>query len=754
MEETEKSYQGNQVSSDSHMSGPTEAVPTWDPSSSRSMSGRLRSPSSPSPTTPNGLVIKKRSPSTIMGKIITREETVVEHAEDWRGRAMKYASILVEGNYTANFLGIVVLLDAYLTANDIDSRAAGEDTSRAILICSDICLVLYTSELPLLFLVRGKRLLKDWMVILDIVIILCGYVEILVNLIDSSIGTNSADSPALMAKINVLRVLRLARIVRLMQLLRRSRSLKELQKLVTMLATCLKALLWCFLFCFVIMTIWAMLLVEIVHPIVQEIYEKDGFEDCVQCQRATGSVMDANLLLFKTVIAGDSWGLIAVPVIEAYPLTAIIFCGSLLTLVFGVLNMIVAVVVDTFAEVRESDVMNLAEELDHNLKKDRKFLEKIFNRLDKSGNGELTLQDLMDGARRDPEFQSRLRVMDIDEVDLQQLFEMIDVDGSGAIEAQEFIAPLSRWVRESKTAPRFIKYNMLQALDAQEEILRILSQLAQRFDDVCNGLGVRAPEDANGFYQCSRSQSEDKTEEMEENPEFCVSAADSPTLTPVQEDVDWTPEVVNAIEQPKSSEPNLLQAHLQKERQETEAQASAHQGHKSKEPPDPKDPKVVVPEPAEREPIEGERSSSHHAGAKAVLERLLRGHHADGEVHSAVSRALEVFGTSFEASLKLSMDRGFRQAMAKAEATLQETLENYSSTSWNVLSAPEAHRNRFSSASTVSMGVGDGTNLSRQVSSPSAPSSRRRSVTEHVPRARRISHRKMSGSGGIWALDT
>lgn len=25
-------------------------------------------------------------------------------------------------------------------------------------------------------------------------------------------------------------------------------------------------------------------------------------------------VMDANLLLFKTVIAGDSWGLIAVPV--------------------------------------------------------------------------------------------------------------------------------------------------------------------------------------------------------------------------------------------------------------------------------------------------------------------------------------------------------------------------------------------------------------------------------------------------------
>ena len=35
--------------------------------------------------------------------------------------------------------------------------------------------------------------------------------------------------------------------------------------------------------------------------------------------------------------------------------------------------------------------------------------------------------------------------------------------GSGSIEAAEFIAPLSRWVHDSKTAPRFIKYNMLRS---------------------------------------------------------------------------------------------------------------------------------------------------------------------------------------------------------------------------------------------------------------------------------------------------
>lgn len=53
-----------------------------------------------------------------------------------------------------------------------------------------------------------------------------------------------------------------------------------------------------------------------------------------------------------------------------------------------------------------------------------RFLQKIFDRIDLEKKGLLTLEDVMQGARVDAEFQSRLRVMDIDEVDLQQLFEM------------------------------------------------------------------------------------------------------------------------------------------------------------------------------------------------------------------------------------------------------------------------------------------------------------------------------------------
>jgi len=69
-------------------------------------------------------------------------------------------------------------------------------------------------------------------------------------------------------------------------------------------------------------------------------------------------VFEANLTFLQTVVAGDSWGYLAVPVIEREPSTAIIFVGALVTLVFGVLNLIVAVVIDVAAEHRDTDERN------------------------------------------------------------------------------------------------------------------------------------------------------------------------------------------------------------------------------------------------------------------------------------------------------------------------------------------------------------------------------------------------------------
>jgi len=385
-------------------------------------------------------------------------------------------------------MGLLTLLDALITCADIDARAAGHGTGVPpmwLTVASNVCLALYTVEFCMwLWVLPLTRAIRDRFLLIDFFIILTGYVEIVLLAAGLTVGS-----------FGLLRALRIVRILRLLKLFRKIPYLKELQKLVNMTSTCMKTLGWSFIFCFVIMTIWAMLIVEFVHPLILELHEsKDLFGGDEQIVRAASTVMNANLLLFKTVIAGDSWGRIAVPVIEEHPATAIVFVGSLLTLVFGVLQLIVAVVVDTFAEKRERDVLNRAEEMENDIEEDKKFLQRIFDRVDEDGSGELTLEELIEGARNDPEFQSRLRVMDIDESDLQQLFLMIDVKGTGQVSPEEFIQPLSRWVHESKTANRFVKYNVMRTMHQNDELRAFTSAkfdvLSAQLQRIASSLGI------------------------------------------------------------------------------------------------------------------------------------------------------------------------------------------------------------------------------------------------------------------------
>lgn len=474
---------------------------------------------------------------------------------------------------STHLMALIVLFDAYCNINAIDARAAGNTTSDLLWVGSLCCLLWYTVEMMVMIFAQGQMVLKDVMFLMDLGVVTCGYVEVTLDL-----ARASNDGIHLLGAI---RLLRLWRVSRLLRIFGKQRSLLELQKLVLMASTCFKTLVWSFVFCFVVMTIWAMLLVEIVNPLIQELLEKDPgiFNECEHCTRATSSVMKANLLLFKTVIAGDSWGRIAVPVIEAYPATAIIFVGSQLTLVFGVLNLIVAVVVDTFADSRDRDILNLAEEMEQDRESDKQYLERIFNRIDLDGCGQLSLEQLVEGARKDQEFQSRLRVMDIDEADLVQLFDMIDTDGSGFIEPNEFIKPLSRWVHDSKTAPRFIKYNMMRLMNEQHEIREGQASLRKSMEKHFAEMARRL-----GSQQVSSSKMDDSERSVGDATkiddsvgiatELLESLPLAPAGFPMESEYTAAMSELETMEQPPSSQPVMLWPSRATEEAEAEVQAA------------------------------------------------------------------------------------------------------------------------------------------------------------------------------------
>eukprot|EP00438_Fugacium_kawagutii_P030368 Skav223251 [mRNA] locus=scaffold2231:551146:554915:- [translate_table: standard] len=375
--------------------------------------------------------------------------------------------------------GFIILADVGLNWMDIDIRASGQETPSWLEVCATVCLAIYTLEMLAIVGLRGRRVLQDRWFVLDLVIVGSGLLQLFLNAIGISVD-----------EVALLRVLRVVRIMRLFRLFRKFRFLKERDRnsVLFMALPWLRTLCWSFLFCFVIMTSWAMLAVEMLSPYMSEmsdmgVWQDRNRNDCKFCQNSLGSVLNANLLIFKTVVAGDSWGDVAVPLIERDPWIATgIFVGSHLTIVFGVLNLVVAVVVDTFAEQRMRDVTTMAMEMDEDAEEDLRDLDRMFLQIDANNDGNLTFDELLEGAMKVREFQNRLRVMDIDQNDLQQLFLMLDHDGGGTIDPDEFKKTLSRWAFDSKTTTRFVRYNLQQLMNDHQTAATKIANMESRLE--------------------------------------------------------------------------------------------------------------------------------------------------------------------------------------------------------------------------------------------------------------------------------
>lgn len=442
------------------------------------------------------------SHATLKASFILGEENILQdNASCVKTRRLVWrflGQIPVEITFT-----IVVLLDFAMTCIDTDLRAVDTPLPSWITTVQLCCLGIYTCEFLAVLFVKQRGIFGDVAGRLDFFVLLAGYIEL--------IASEVSDSAA--GGLGSARIIRLLRAARMLKLFRRFGKIKELKRLMQMLASCMKTLFWSFLLLFVITTLFAIAFVEVVHPIVKQLIE-DEFLDAKH-HDAYGSVMKANLTIFATTIAGDSWAAIAVPVIRYSPPLAVLFMGSSLTIVYGILNLVVAVVVDTFAEQREKDEKMLAQEMEENLQADVIFFKRIFANIDEDGSGDISLDELKRGAESQAEFRSRLRVMDIDEADLKHLFEMLDEDTSGSIDADEFVTTLSRWRHESRTAARFVKYNMQHSLATQEAMMEKIGDLEKQLKYLNYAASQRAEkvetvhDRPNGMLQASNWRSVD-----------------------------------------------------------------------------------------------------------------------------------------------------------------------------------------------------------------------------------------------------
>eukprot|EP00747_Dinoflagellata_sp_TGD_P222577 gnl/TRDRNA2_/TRDRNA2_94283_c0_seq1.p1 gnl/TRDRNA2_/TRDRNA2_94283_c0~~gnl/TRDRNA2_/TRDRNA2_94283_c0_seq1.p1 ORF type:complete len:668 (+),score=137.83 gnl/TRDRNA2_/TRDRNA2_94283_c0_seq1:104-2107(+) len=380
--------------------------------------------------------------------------------------SQKFVESILESKWTKVFMGAVILLNSLQVAyeSDIGAKCKWEKSQEAcdqedgwLRTMNIIYLVIYSIEMMArIYVHRSACFFDSWDVFDSAIILLGAASEILGGLLPSP---------------GILRLVRLARLFKAVRILKLP---PELYIMIHGFLTALKAIAMGAVLIFFMLALWSVVAVEVLNDLNHEpemvaVHRAAG---CERCEYAWSSMANAILTFTRFTIMGDGWGALAVPMIEAYPWTAGIYVAVYFTVVLGMTNLILAVIVDKALQAHEDNLRQQAQAHEAEKKEAKKKFIHVCAELDSDGSGKLTLDELLAGYDSVQDFQDTCTVMDIHREDMKAVFKMMDSDQSGDVSSAEFAEKLCT-IRDqdSHTLLTFIKYYVSELHQDNRDIL-------------------------------------------------------------------------------------------------------------------------------------------------------------------------------------------------------------------------------------------------------------------------------------------
>jgi len=327
---------------------------------------------------------------------------------------------------------LAVLIQFWLVVSETNRRATGGDES-IMELPSKFIIALFCIEVAMRVYAFRADYIKDTWNLFDACLV---FLDISFEILSVVVGNIPSITP--------LRIVKLVRIARFARVVRTVHLFRELYMMLHGFVSAMRAILWATVLLFFMLTVWGVVAVEFLHPINQEVYQDGTYRDCERCPRAFQTVQDAVLTFMQQIVAGDSWGLVSIPIMEKSPWSAFVFMAVLVSVELGVLNLILTVIVDRAAQARQEDKRFVLQERAEEIETAKRELKALCVRLDSDGNGTLSKEELLDGFDNQPEFKDAMRLMDVQREDLTSLFTILDEDGSGDVAYNEFVDQLHK----------------------------------------------------------------------------------------------------------------------------------------------------------------------------------------------------------------------------------------------------------------------------------------------------------------------
>jgi len=257
-------------------------------------------------------------------------------------------------------------------------------------------------------------------------------------------------------------------------------SIPELYTLVSGLGSSFKAILFGSVLLAGVIVVWSIIVVEFLHPINVEI----EYFQCERCPRGFQTVFAACLTLFSQIVAGDQWSSISVPLAEHSPWTAPIMFFMMTTISLGVMNLILAVIVEKAAEARAND--KARKKLAKENEREARMVElaMLCDLLDHDSNGHLNLDEMLQGFDTNETFWMLMQHFDISRSEVEVVFNVLS-GGNAEVNYMEFCQHLSAFnKRDPLMIQQLIKYSVMELRSVlKQDVMEALQKQNEMLED-------------------------------------------------------------------------------------------------------------------------------------------------------------------------------------------------------------------------------------------------------------------------------
>eukprot|EP00930_Biecheleria_cincta_P034863 TRINITY_DN24028_c0_g1_i1.p1 TRINITY_DN24028_c0_g1~~TRINITY_DN24028_c0_g1_i1.p1 ORF type:complete len:756 (+),score=152.13 TRINITY_DN24028_c0_g1_i1:172-2439(+) len=240
------------------------------------------------------------------------------------------------------------------------------------------------------------------------------------------------------ANFTVVRALRVIRVVRLVKVIRIMRFFRELRMMIYSILGSLKSLLWVIVVQSLMFSIFGVCFVTGVTTEMDSVETRMNPEN-KDVLELFGSLDRAILALYMSMTGGNDWDLYYSALTRSLPwYYSMLYLLFITFALFAVVNIVTGVFVENAMQnsIKDRDFL-VREELEQK-KEYLKNMQALFEEMDKLDSGTI-LVDGFEDCLADEQVTAYFRALKLDVSDARNLFKLLDFDGSGEIDYNEFV---------------------------------------------------------------------------------------------------------------------------------------------------------------------------------------------------------------------------------------------------------------------------------------------------------------------------